>query len=131
MTEAEDIAQAFFVGGVDYIPKPFRIEEVEARIRTQLMIREQRRRIATTTQCLQRASDSRTRIAYMATELNLISRALCDDLQKAADLITSNSAGASDAIGSAQAHASTLHRGLQNLLELDHTFPKNHAGSGS
>jgi DNA-binding NtrC family response regulator len=36
LTEVEDIVKAFHAGGVDYITKPFQIEEVLARVRTHL-----------------------------------------------------------------------------------------------
>jgi diguanylate cyclase (GGDEF)-like protein/PAS domain S-box-containing protein len=35
----EDKARAFRVGGVDYIPKPFEYEEVQARVKTHLVLR--------------------------------------------------------------------------------------------
>lgn len=38
-TEVEDIVKGFTVGGVDYITKPFRQEEVCARVQTQLQLR--------------------------------------------------------------------------------------------
>ncbi len=38
-TEIADIIQGFNVGGVDYITKPFRQEEVHARVKTQLQLR--------------------------------------------------------------------------------------------
>ncbi|MCA9482255.1 MAG: diguanylate cyclase [Nitrospina sp.] len=38
-TETEDIVKAFRVGGVDYISKPFREEEIQARVAAQIRIR--------------------------------------------------------------------------------------------
>ena len=32
MTSADDVTKAFLVGGVDYVPKPLRLHEAEARI---------------------------------------------------------------------------------------------------
>jgi two-component system sensor histidine kinase/response regulator len=43
MAGAADKLRAFQAGGVDYITKPFEIEEVAARVRTQLELRRQRR----------------------------------------------------------------------------------------
>ena len=37
-TEMEDIVRGFEIGGVDYITKPFNIEEVLSRIKTHLKI---------------------------------------------------------------------------------------------
>jgi len=39
LSETFDKVKAFSVGGVDYIPKPFQVEEVYARIETQLKVR--------------------------------------------------------------------------------------------
>lgn len=40
LDQAQDKVQAFEVGGVDYIPKPFQIEEVLARVNTHLKLQE-------------------------------------------------------------------------------------------
>ncbi len=42
LNESEDKTRAFAVGGVDYITKPFQIEEVLARVQTHLQLREMR-----------------------------------------------------------------------------------------
>ena len=39
LCEAEDRVKGFRVGAVDYIPKPFEIEEVQARVETHLKLR--------------------------------------------------------------------------------------------
>jgi signal transduction histidine kinase len=41
----DDKMKAFHVGGVDYITKPFHVEEVQARVNAHLQLQEQRRRI--------------------------------------------------------------------------------------
>ena len=43
LNDASDKVRAFRAGGVDYVTKPFNIEEVEARVRTHLELRRQRR----------------------------------------------------------------------------------------
>lgn len=43
--ETIDKVQAFYSGGADYITKPFQIEEVEARVATQLELRRRSRRL--------------------------------------------------------------------------------------
>ncbi len=45
LDETEDKVRAFQVGGVDYITKPFKIEEVLARVETQITLAMQRREI--------------------------------------------------------------------------------------
>lgn len=45
LTETLDKVKAFGAGGVDYITKPFHLEEVEARVETHLELRLQKRRL--------------------------------------------------------------------------------------
>jgi len=42
LTETDDKVRAFQAGGVDYVGKPFQLEEVEARVRTHLELRRHR-----------------------------------------------------------------------------------------
>jgi signal transduction histidine kinase len=42
LSDAEDKVRAFHAGGVDYVGKPFQLDEVEARVRTHLQLRRQR-----------------------------------------------------------------------------------------
>lgn len=43
--DTDDKVRAFQAGGVDYVTKPFQLEEVEARVRTHLEIRRQKREL--------------------------------------------------------------------------------------
>jgi two-component system, sensor histidine kinase and response regulator len=45
LSDTDDKIQAFRVGGVDYVSKPFRVEEVLARVNAQLTLYKQRRQI--------------------------------------------------------------------------------------
>jgi len=45
MSEKEDITQGFGLGAVDYITKPFQTEEVKARVRTHLSLKEMREKL--------------------------------------------------------------------------------------
>jgi signal transduction histidine kinase len=45
LNETLDKVKAFALGGLDYITKPFQIEEVEARVRTHLELRRQQRQL--------------------------------------------------------------------------------------
>jgi len=45
LNETMDKVRAFGIGGVDYITKPFQLEEVEARVKTHLELRRQKRRL--------------------------------------------------------------------------------------
>jgi len=45
LTETADKVKAFAAGGLDYVSKPFQIEEVAARVRTHLQLRRQQREL--------------------------------------------------------------------------------------
>ncbi len=45
LSEVADIVKGFSIGGVDYIPKPFQYEEVLARVRTHLALRDMQARL--------------------------------------------------------------------------------------
>jgi two-component system, sensor histidine kinase and response regulator len=45
LSDVEDKIKAFEVGGVDYVTKPFNVEEVHARVNAHLQLQEQRREI--------------------------------------------------------------------------------------
>ncbi|MHB8111259.1 MAG: response regulator [Syntrophorhabdaceae bacterium] len=45
MSDTAEKVRAFEAGGVDYITKPFELREVESRIKTHLLVREQRRQL--------------------------------------------------------------------------------------
>jgi two-component system, sensor histidine kinase and response regulator len=53
LNEVFDKVKAFTVGGVDYVTKPFQIEEVFARIETQLSLRRMQVQLQTQNACLQ------------------------------------------------------------------------------
>jgi PleD family two-component response regulator len=57
LNEIEDKVRAFSVGGVDYITKPFRSEEVLARVKTHLILRELQKRLEEKNAQLQKAMD--------------------------------------------------------------------------
>jgi len=53
--ETDDIVKGFHVGGVDYIPKPFRLEEVLARVHTHLQLEALKRKLEKNAQELKRS----------------------------------------------------------------------------
>lgn len=55
LMETRDKLEAFASGGVDYVNKPFRLEEVEARVRAHLQIQRQRRELEESHKSLQGA----------------------------------------------------------------------------
>lgn len=61
LTETEDMVKAFSMGAVDYIAKPFQVEEVCARVKTHLRLRRLQIELSTSVNELQKAlADIRT-----------------------------------------------------------------------
>jgi two-component system, sensor histidine kinase and response regulator len=65
LNDASDKVKAFQAGGVDYISKPFQIEEVHARIETHLEIRRQRRLLEENYRKLQELERLRDNLVHM------------------------------------------------------------------
>ena len=63
--ETIDKVRAFAVGGVDYITKPFQLEEVEARVRAHLELRRQRRELAERYAQLRELEEQRDSLVHM------------------------------------------------------------------
>jgi two-component system, sensor histidine kinase and response regulator len=61
LSETSDKVLAFEAGGVDYVTKPFRIEEVEARVRTHLQLRQLQQELEEHNQRLEELVQQRTR----------------------------------------------------------------------
>lgn len=62
LDDVSDKVKAFSLGGVDYISKPFKAEEVLARIRNQLQLQQQRRALHQAQQAAERASQTKERL---------------------------------------------------------------------
>lgn len=60
LSEVLDKVKAFSVGGVDYITKPFQIEEVLARVKTHLAMRDLQKKLQETNNTLMEANSSLT-----------------------------------------------------------------------
>ena len=65
-TETEDIVKGFELGGVDYIAKPFRREEVCARARTHLLLRASGKKLEAQNQKLRELDDLKNKFLGMA-----------------------------------------------------------------
>lgn len=65
LTDAQDKIRAFQAGGVDYVTKPFNIEEVDARVRTHLELRRQKRELAANLARLQDLEQLRDSLTHM------------------------------------------------------------------
>lgn len=60
LNDTTDKLKAFKIGGVDYITKPFQVQEVLARVKTHLMIRTLQRQLQQTNNVLERRVEQRT-----------------------------------------------------------------------
>jgi signal transduction histidine kinase len=65
LNETQDKVKAFSVGGIDYISKPFQIEEVRARIETHLELRRQKRLLQENYDRLQKLESLRDNLVHM------------------------------------------------------------------
>ena len=65
LDETANKVKAFAAGGVDYITKPFRLEEVLARVETHLSLRRQTRQLEESYAALQRLENMRDNLTHM------------------------------------------------------------------
>lgn len=65
LSEVSDKVKGFSVGGVDYITKPFQLEEVQARVDNQLALRAARQQLADSLQRLQDLEQLRDELVHM------------------------------------------------------------------
>ena len=65
VTSAEEKVRAFSAGGVDFITKPFNLSEVEARVRTHLLIHQQRRSLEKANKQLKELEHLRDSLVHM------------------------------------------------------------------
>ncbi|MGL5080520.1 MAG: hybrid sensor histidine kinase/response regulator [Microcoleaceae cyanobacterium] len=62
LTDTVDKVLAFEMGGVDYITKPFQVQEVLVRVRTQLMLQQQKRQLIRNNEQLQQEIQERCKV---------------------------------------------------------------------
>ena len=75
LADLENKKKGFLVGAVDYISKPFEIEEVELRIKTQLDLQEAKRKIASYNEVLEKKVEERTREVLLTQQATFMSLA--------------------------------------------------------
>jgi DNA-binding response OmpR family regulator len=82
LSESNEKLHAFQCGGVDYITKPFQVDEVQARVRTHLQIHRLRRELQVHANHLEELVASRTReLADSQARLKVLDRAKSDFLR--------------------------------------------------
>ncbi|MGC4064968.1 MAG: hybrid sensor histidine kinase/response regulator [Polyangiaceae bacterium] len=64
-TDSADKVKAFSVGGVDYITKPFQIDEVHVRVETHLRLCQQKRELQESYDCLSKLEKMRDELVHM------------------------------------------------------------------
>jgi signal transduction histidine kinase len=70
LAETSEKLEAFALGGVDYVSKPFHFKELEARIQTHLQIRRQRRQLEASHAHLQDALAEAQQVNHQLIEVN-------------------------------------------------------------
>ncbi|MEM7029376.1 MAG: hybrid sensor histidine kinase/response regulator [Chloroflexota bacterium] len=93
--EVWDKVQAFQVGGVDYITKPFQVEEVLARVKVHISLRQLQQQLQHTNDNL---LESNTALAVSNKELNAFAHTVAHDLKNPLTTIVSYSSYLSDSI---------------------------------
>ena len=82
LSDASDKVQAFQCGGVDYVTKPFQVDEVQARVQTHLKIHQLQRELQLHVNHLEELVSFRTReLAETQERLKLLDRAKSDFLR--------------------------------------------------
>jgi len=82
LTDASDKVRAFQCGGVDYITKPFQVDEVQARVRTHLQIHRLQKELVQYTDHLEELVAARTfELAETQARLKLLDSAKSDFLR--------------------------------------------------
>jgi two-component system sensor histidine kinase/response regulator len=82
LSDASDKVHAFQCGGVDYVTKPFQVDEVQARVRTHLKIHQLQKELQLHANHLEELVESRTReLAETQARLKVLDRAKSDFLR--------------------------------------------------
>lgn len=126
--ETLDKVRAFEVGGIDYITKPFHIEEVMARVETQLELKRSRDKLQTHTRLLEDLLDEKKEFLDLAAHelknpLNV--------LKGYAEWIEESHRQAPDEIGEIATKMLTMTQSMHDLvikiLDINHLELGNHA----
>ncbi|HTC37271.1 MAG TPA: hybrid sensor histidine kinase/response regulator [Bryobacteraceae bacterium] len=82
LADASDKVHAFQSGGVDYVTKPFQVDEVQARVRTHLKIHQLQKELLLHANHLEQLVDARTKeLAETQARLKVLDRAKSDFLR--------------------------------------------------
>lgn len=128
LDQTNDKVKAFEIGGVDYITKPFQVEEVLARIENQLTIRKLQNKLQTKNAQLQREIEARKQAEQKKDELiSIVSHELRTPLaciKTALELLSTGHYGTLEAKGHqfidiALTNSDRLLRLLNDLLDLE------------
>lgn len=92
LSETEDKVQAFAVGGVDYVTKPFRVEEVLARVQTHLGLRNLQKQLQKANSELERRlqelAHSNVELEVRNEELDAFAHTVAHDLRNPLSALT-------------------------------------------
>jgi len=119
LNETSDKVRAFQAGGVDYVTKPFNIEEVEARVRTHLDLRRQRRELAAGLARMRELEKLRDSLTHMiAHDMKSPLSAIQMTLELIEPLLPASDAGAARVLHGAKVSVSTILEMIAQMLDV-------------
>jgi len=119
LNEPWDKTRAFRVGGVDYIPKPFQLEEVEVRVRNHLELSRQRRELRASYERLRELEHLRDSLVHMLVhDLRSPLTSIVMALQYIQSVVTPGDPDLTKVLGAAEAGAKAMSTMVTQLLDI-------------
>lgn len=118
--EPLDKVRAFEAGGLDYMTKPFQMEEVQARVRTHLELSRQRRELQASNEQLRKLERLRDSLTHMIIhDLRSPLTVVELNLELLRDLLPPGDAGSLETLDTAHVHVQRLAEMIAQLLDVD------------
>lgn len=119
LSESWDKVRAFQVGGVDYVTKPFQVEEVEARVRTHLELSRQRRELRASYERLRELEHLRDSLTQMIVhDLRSPLTAIGMTLELLGQFVPGDEPGVADLLRGAQLGTQEMAGLIAQLLDI-------------
>ena len=119
LNEPLDKVRAFRAGGVDYIPKPFQLEEVAARVRNHVELSRQRRELQASYERLREAEHLRDGLVHMLVhDLRSPLTGIRMVLESAPHLLPPGHAELAELLGIMQTSADAMSEMITQLLDI-------------
>lgn len=119
LSATKDKVRAFQAGGVDYLPRPFQLEEVDARVRTHLELRRQKQELQRSYARLQEMEQLRDTLTHMiAHDMRSPLLAIQMSINLLADSIPRGDADAVTLLETAGSNAARLVEMVSQMLDV-------------